>query len=532
MKMKKTICSLVLSLLLVFGVLPLAAFAAPSPCVWVNGVALTADTPYLAENTAKTAVETADSFVAYFDAENAQLTLNGIVVTVGYFNEELHYADGDGIYCETDLELILRGENFIGSEEAPMDGDGVDVIGALQISGDGDLTVYAFADAVFAMDSLSVNGDGVFQFTSVEDDGFCSRGPLTLNGGTYSVFCDDDGIDATDITLNAVDLYMEAYDHGIEGDAVTVNSGEIYALSSGDEGIYVDALQMNGGKVVAVGCTDGVDVSGKITVTDGILFGYSVWDDAVETGALEVNGGAVVAVSNAENEEYNGIVIETEDGFLLNGGVVETNGISQLDSDGNRVPYAPTFENGILVYFVEEDVCNGTLKGSVRLTDLYEPLSIEGEWTADENVQITTADGAVPEWLYALPVEVQQNITVNGAPLYTAPHTCAPTLVAEKAPTCDKPGQKAYYHCECGKNYEDAAGTVEIADLSAYGILAATGHKDADKNGVCDTCGAILSMPVEIPKTGGATHVCGVGTAFVLAVGASLVFLKKKKENP
>ena len=62
------------------------------------------------------------------------------------------------------------------------------------------------------------------------------------------------------------------------------------------------------------------------------------------------------------------------------------------------------------------------------------------------------------------------------------------TLVPEVAPTCDKAGKEAYYACTCGDGFEDAEGTTPIIDLDAYGVIAATGHADADGDEVCDVC--------------------------------------------
>ena len=58
----------------------------------------------------------------------------------------------------------------------------------------------------------------------------------------------------------------------------------------------------------------------------------------------------------------------------------------------------------------------------------------------------------------------------------TVPHVCNPTLVPEDEPDCTTAGKSAYYHCECGKNYEDAQGNTEITNLETWGILNALGH--------------------------------------------------------
>ena len=62
----------------------------------------------------------------------------------------------------------------------------------------------------------------------------------------------------------------------------------------------------------------------------------------------------------------------------------------------------------------------------------------------------------------------------------TVPHVCNPTLVPEDKPDCTTAGKSAYYHCECGKNYEDAQGNSVISNLGTWGILNALGHEAQD----------------------------------------------------
>ena len=68
-----------------------------------------------------------------------------------------------------------------------------------------------------------------------------------------------------------------------------------------------------------------------------------------------------------------------------------------------------------------------------------------------------------------------------GAITYNAetgiPHSCMIKSVDEVKPTCTQDGCKAHYSCFCGKNFEDADGKTEIADLAAWGTIKAEGHK-------------------------------------------------------
>ncbi len=85
-------------------------------------------------------------------------------------------------------------------------------------------------------------------------------------------------------------------------------------------------------------------------------------------------------------------------------------------------------------------------------------------------------------------------------------HTCKPALVQKVNPTCTKPGHEAYYHCQCGMQYADAAGTQEI-NTSTWGVIPATGHIVSDWRisptshyKVCTDCGDKM---VESIHTGG-----------------------------
>ena len=56
-------------------------------------------------------------------------------------------------------------------------------------------------------------------------------------------------------------------------------------------------------------------------------------------------------------------------------------------------------------------------------------------------------------------------------------HTCSITPVEKVWPSCENGGKEAYYKCEgCGKFFEDANGTTEIANIETWGIIDKLGH--------------------------------------------------------
>lgn len=75
-----------------------------------------------------------------------------------------------------------------------------------------------------------------------------------------------------------------------------------------------------------------------------------------------------------------------------------------------------------------------------------------------------------------------------------AEHKHSPLKVDEVNATCKEAGKKAYYFCpECGKNFEDAKCTKEIADINSWGKiekLEHTGGKATCENrAICKNCG-------------------------------------------
>ena len=58
----------------------------------------------------------------------------------------------------------------------------------------------------------------------------------------------------------------------------------------------------------------------------------------------------------------------------------------------------------------------------------------------------------------------------------TSPHVCKPSLVAKEEPDCYRIGKSEYYHCECGKNYEDENAKKIIPNIESWGILKALEH--------------------------------------------------------
>lgn len=86
-------------------------------------------------------------------------------------------------------------------------------------------------------------------------------------------------------------------------------------------------------------------------------------------------------------------------------------------------------------------------------------------------------------------------------------HICKPTAVERVAATCTKEGRKAYYQCDCGTAYADAAATQVVAPSSQ--TIPAVGHKAGSWIGnsthhykKCTVCREVIAG-TNAPHTGG-----------------------------
>ena len=126
-------------------------------------------------------------------------------------------------------------------------------------------------------------------------------------------------------------------------------------------------------------------------------------------------------------------------------------------------------ENGSITPSGEVSVAKGSSKTFTITAD-------NGYHIKDVKVNGTSI-GAVSAYKF-------ENVLVNATisvefEIDTVLHTCNPNLVPKVEPNCTTAGKSEYYHCECGKNYEDAQGNTEIADIETWGILNPLDHNYA-----------------------------------------------------
>lgn len=130
------------------------------------------------------------------------------------------------------------------------------------------------------------------------------------------------------------------------------------------------------------------------------------------------------------------------------------------------------------------DVANGVVfKGWSASTD-----NVTGNMSV--YAQCSYADGSKVETTDASPLKL---------------HTHAPSIVNETPATCVSDGVKEHFSCTCGKLFADASAAVEITDPNSLVIKATDTHADADNNGKCDNCAAVIGEVPSVTTTTAST---------------------------
>ena len=324
------------------------------------------------------------------------------------------------------------------------------------------------------------------------------------------------------------------------------------------------------------------DVGYEYDVTANVTF-YAVWEDipvATYTVSFNANGGSGSMNPVQFAGEYTlptcGFTAPT--GKQFKGWATSANGSVIEGTTYNvtaNVEFFAIWENIPVTNYT----INATAGANGSISPSGEVTVAEGEdktftITANSGYHIKdvkvngSSVGAVATYTFN-DVAANATITVEFE-VDTVPHVCNPTLVPKVEPNCTTAGKSAYYHCECGKNYEDAQGNSVISNLETWGILNALGHEaqdvwstdgeyhwhkctrceeqldkaahaDENNDGKCDICDYAMGNAenpggdIEPEKTGlsgGAIAGIVVGSVAVAGLGGFAIFwfvIKKKK---
>ncbi|MBQ8321612.1 MAG: carbohydrate-binding domain-containing protein [Clostridia bacterium] len=240
------------------------------------GAQLLSDGEYL-DNDGNVTTTVPEGGYAHYD--DGVLTLNDFELV----NQEENGVYGSSaIYSETDLSIVLVGDNYL---EAAGDDAIYVAMADLTVSGGGTLKLLSrevydenynsyTADCIDTDGgSLTINGGTIIANGS--DHGFEVSNNLTINGGNIWIEAEDEGMQVdSDVLITGGNLYIEADDYGIECDGyVTIDGGYIYIYADDYEGIKADYdFTMNGGALVIETEDDhGITSYGNVYLNGGQL---------------------------------------------------------------------------------------------------------------------------------------------------------------------------------------------------------------------------------------------------------------------
>lgn len=213
---------------------------------------------------------------ASYNAATNTLTLTNANLSKGHvYYEEEDYGVGAVIYADGDLNIVLVGKNTVTASDGSINYfDGINIGGALTLSGGGSLTV------------ISNNSKAI----DVDDNVCIASGKLIAAGHTEGIDIGDDLYVLEGVEIEAT----STTDYGIEtGEDLIVYGGSIDATGY-DKGIYIDGhLSIEGGSVSATATAD----NGAALYFEG--------DERVltigETAALTLNAATPVEVEEGDD---------------------------------------------------------------------------------------------------------------------------------------------------------------------------------------------------------------------------------------
>ncbi len=149
--------------------------------------------------------------------------------------------------------------------------------------------------ALFANDTLIINGGGTLIVTGNNNEGIAGDDDIIINAGTVKITAVDDGLNAhDDITINGGTLSVFAGGDGLDSNGtIHVNGGTLVLFGStadGDGGVdAVGAFAVTGGSIIAGGGTMAMPCADS---TQASIY--------VETGSIHTAGTTVTVQRDGE----------------------------------------------------------------------------------------------------------------------------------------------------------------------------------------------------------------------------------------
>ncbi len=341
----RTQVKIMLVMILLLCLTPLGAQAATATSVYINGIELSNDAPYLYQNgkEAQTSAPSGTTGYAYF--QNGTLTLYRFTCTAA--------TSTIGLRADGDLTVLFSGTNRIsGGGSATNNTWGISVDGHLTIEGTaaGALTVDAGSatESTYGMNSYGIEADAL---TIRGNCGVKATGG-SAKGASYGIrtgaLVKEGGctLTATGGAGNT-SFSSDTYSYGVYATSAQITNGYIAATASTADYsygffCYNDFSLSGSGRLKAVGgsntsitksfglyCLKEISMNGKELTAEGknakISQGIFTRNMTVNAGAVTVSSGASSGV-NDNYHEYGSWGIECEQTLTVNGGTMKVTG--------------------------------------------------------------------------------------------------------------------------------------------------------------------------------------------------------------
>lgn len=221
------------------------------------------------------------------------------------------------------------------TSEGSTSAKGIKASGDLLLKG-GTFNIDAADDAVHSNGSLAVDG-GTYEITT-GDDGFHADSALVITGGSVQITKSYEGIEGVSVTISGGDFTVYADDDGINAGGGNDQSG--FGGPRGQDSFASSScyIEISGGKLYVNASGDGLDSNGSMTVSGGEIFvsgPTSGGNGALDSdGEAVITGGTVIAVGSSQMAENFGSA-STQGSIMVTVGTQSAGSTVQLiDSNG------------------------------------------------------------------------------------------------------------------------------------------------------------------------------------------------------
>lgn len=293
------------------------------------------------------------------------------VVNLIFEDVSIHNDYGPVLYVENSQQvaMTLVGENSFSN-------------GNLNIELEEDVKEHT----IYTEDTLTINGDGSLELTSVLGDGINGKDDIIIESGSITIDAYDDGISTEDeFIMEDGILNIVNSVEGIEGFHVSINGGEVNVVSTDDAINASDPtatsssptnipsstpdselpiIYINGGKTTVTipldsVDADGLDSNGHVYLNGGELYiNYPSENQAMASidvdGTIFYNGGTLVTSSTGSVN--TDISLETGNMIVVNLDVELEDELSIIDAIGTTImSFIPT-QNYQSIRFVSDEI--------------------------------------------------------------------------------------------------------------------------------------------------------------------------------